>query len=1312
MSLQTTYLVNGEWATRRVDIGEILARNREINIPGENRTSRVPATGFLSRTLVHGPAIQWVLPARIRHQNRNDVVFVGDNFIQIKELVLSGHLEEVMTKADFDAKIVGATVINTRPEVGLGDEIGVGRSAAAPGAPLDVGNLAPQILVLILASKEMIFLYAKELSQGRHEFVHARRPLPADVSSLEEYGKNITVDPRSRAMAVSAAQKFFGIFSLKAPQVMQREMACGPVNPIQEERFFRTDGDILKMEFLYPKSSDPDKAILLLLVSRNSGVHLMLYYWNTTQNLHSITPRITGLRRLPVEWGAPPILVPLIQSTSFLFVTPTKVHIFSDVVEKNIPAKGYSLPPSDDSIFEWSDLIWTQWTRPMRHGVRNKEFDDIYLCREDGKILYLEIKDGSVKRNSVIGVLDCNLDTGFSILDGGFEAGDLFVATGSMSSGGLFIAEPRKPLRCIQRIPNWAPTLDSIIVKGPVQRNPPVSQTEFRTAGPSYDRIFTCSGAGSRPGAIAELRYGLEARIGLVVDQEDSSIIIDLWAIPNEFTGGTFCLISNPMSSSLISIPIEATEDLYALDEESSGLNLSSPTLAASRTANQMVIQVTDVSINLTVLEDEALRVSIEMEKPSNRIIAATINGRLSLLATVIRSDDGLQVIVRTPEINSSGLRCNMFAQPLVTTYEPVCLLIEEINSHFYLFIGTSDGRLVVVEIDYAKGLVPVTEQKIFGMGDQDSTVCEYLQMISTVKRGVPKFTLFCGLRGGILVPFDIERDSNNAFAGATQKTPYKLGDTFVRIRGYESDGSMAIVTCGHGLWRLSFKEDDDCTEHRLDKILITDQNNPSRIQCAIDAFCCIDPQPNSPPGGLGGSLLCFAENQLFACTLEKLPKPIPREIHVPGSPRRIIYSKYLQRLVVAYNSTSYERDGEYTRCYSRPRLCFVDPDSQSPEPSFLELNHDNNQSPDGTKDAKMPTGASGEKITALFDWNFSSGEHAYHMIVVGTSQPRSTYAGRLIYISARTNPQKPGHIVPIIKNMLNYDQPVRAIASYESTSLIIGVGDGILVQSLNPATKRWRRSGTYKLESTPLSITVKEPYIYVLTARHSVCILKLVDGHFELYGQDGADREGLDHVNLQSDSKIILTSNRGGSIVGFSELGLVPDEKLLKPLFVAHVPYSLIRLGPSYRPYEPGSPETIYGTALGGTIYRFTTLKEHEWRLLRFIQNICLANAVICPYRTRRRIVIEDLAPAMLKPESMHVDGDILSRIVDHGMRFLEDVMRKNTTASFYTNRSATDSRGRMERFIEFATPVVGDVENPFAAVVSWMEDLLRLEL
>lgn len=203
MSLQTNFFIQGEWTTRRIDVDEILSRHRELSAVAGNEQNKhkPPVTGILTRTLIHGPMVQWVIPARLRHQDRKDVVFIGDKSIQIKELVSSGHLEEVATKFDFDAKIVGAKVISVSPELGLEEQMKLGvdgqkqESASSPPAA-DHKELPPHILVLVLSSREVLFVYTRKGPRDRVEFVHTKRPLPADVSLLEEYGKHVAVDPR------------------------------------------------------------------------------------------------------------------------------------------------------------------------------------------------------------------------------------------------------------------------------------------------------------------------------------------------------------------------------------------------------------------------------------------------------------------------------------------------------------------------------------------------------------------------------------------------------------------------------------------------------------------------------------------------------------------------------------------------------------------------------------------------------------------------------------------------------------------------------------------------------------------------------------------------------------------------------------------------------------------------------------------------------------------------------------------------------------------------------------------------------------
>jgi hypothetical protein len=151
-------------------------------------SSNKPKTGLLTHTLVSSPIIQWILPVRLRSNDQNDVVFVGERKLQIKEAISGTHLEEVNLKSDFDAYIMAAKVINISRELPWEAQMRLGSSNA--GLQKD---LPPQIMVLSLASKELVFLYYSNIAG---QFIHYYRPLPSDVSTFERFGRNIAVEPR------------------------------------------------------------------------------------------------------------------------------------------------------------------------------------------------------------------------------------------------------------------------------------------------------------------------------------------------------------------------------------------------------------------------------------------------------------------------------------------------------------------------------------------------------------------------------------------------------------------------------------------------------------------------------------------------------------------------------------------------------------------------------------------------------------------------------------------------------------------------------------------------------------------------------------------------------------------------------------------------------------------------------------------------------------------------------------------------------------------------------------------------------------
>jgi len=194
-----------------MDIHHILAQNREEE-PAAPSTKALPeintppVMGILTSTITRSPVYNWIIPARIRHEDKNDVVCIGDNFVEIKELMSEDdHLRDIVIKADFGSTIRAARVFGTarKPTVAGLDAL---IKAESEEMDLDVPSgpkVPPQILVVALESKELVFLFAIDNDQGHVDFVTSRRPLPEQRSYLEQHGKHVAVDPKYVGISVS-----------------------------------------------------------------------------------------------------------------------------------------------------------------------------------------------------------------------------------------------------------------------------------------------------------------------------------------------------------------------------------------------------------------------------------------------------------------------------------------------------------------------------------------------------------------------------------------------------------------------------------------------------------------------------------------------------------------------------------------------------------------------------------------------------------------------------------------------------------------------------------------------------------------------------------------------------------------------------------------------------------------------------------------------------------------------------------------------------------------------------------------------------
>src|SRR6266536_2556468 len=80
MAFETSTLINGEWTTRTLDVDTVLRhydqQDKEANA-NILEVEKAPVLGLLTQTVIRSPLVHWILPARLRSPNNNDVAFIG-----------------------------------------------------------------------------------------------------------------------------------------------------------------------------------------------------------------------------------------------------------------------------------------------------------------------------------------------------------------------------------------------------------------------------------------------------------------------------------------------------------------------------------------------------------------------------------------------------------------------------------------------------------------------------------------------------------------------------------------------------------------------------------------------------------------------------------------------------------------------------------------------------------------------------------------------------------------------------------------------------------------------------------------------------------------------------------------------------------------------------------------------------------------------------------------------------------------------------------------------------------------------------------
>ncbi|KAG4443770.1 hypothetical protein IFR05_000761 [Cadophora sp. M221] len=340
MALATSSLVDGEWVTRTLDVNTVLRhydqQDREA-VTTLKEVERAPKLGLLTQTVIRSPLVHWILPIRLRDKESIDVAFIGDDFIQIKELRCDGLLWDVIRKEDFGARIRNARVVGSvkayekDPDViaqyahvkreNAGSDFHMsGGDIPTHSAPRATYPLPPQCLLLQLDTGDSVFLTINRSGNEKFEFVANKHRVSKPMLKLQP-GMHLAVDPSSRYMVVGCSESVFAIYSLYSRDSLKRQYieTLSPKH-VESETQIYPGGVILKMEFLYPAADDDHHIILLVLAIRKGKTRMLLYEWDVGIDLKSIKARSSRGYLLDKPRQVPLLLIPLTIKSSFILV--------------------------------------------------------------------------------------------------------------------------------------------------------------------------------------------------------------------------------------------------------------------------------------------------------------------------------------------------------------------------------------------------------------------------------------------------------------------------------------------------------------------------------------------------------------------------------------------------------------------------------------------------------------------------------------------------------------------------------------------------------------------------------------------------------------------------------------------------------------------------------------------------------------------------------------------------------------------------------------------------------------------------------
>ncbi len=588
------------------------------------------------------------------------------------------------------------------------------------------------------------------------------------------------------------------------------------------------------MEFLLSPSNAKAKTVLALLVSKYENTEVLLYSWEEEAPLRCAKLESCGPHRLTNRDRMPLLMIPSNHSASFTLVTESGLTVYDDVLSPSPPRIRIEVAQTFPSNFVGScrSPLWVQWAKPCRHSEYLKTNDDFFLVREDGELEYFEIvhnMPSKVQSRGDVGSLNIGVDSAFAILEGPLDrGGDICIVAGDMTNGAVCHIMARKPPEPFQTITNLAPLRDMLIL-------------DTTSRDEDAHRMFVCSGKGEGHAAVAEIRGGVEARIGFFAEQEDSSGATGLWVLPESSSNHLTLLISYPLQTVTLRVNFkEQTLEVVDAEFAKPGLQMSSPTLAFAVVKEGLLVQVTPSAA--TILSPLSKMSSMDRKHANYPVTLATINADAMLIATVGMVGDVFQVLLSSIDVNDASISINDYPKACSMAEEPSSILILDLSVIQLLIVGTIVGSIHIFAIERGQGVRSLSRYSIATLFPlvEVSAICS-LVLLADSDLKLP--ALACGTRNGWLLGMLIisglltmqteGRVSSDFMQGGLSELPntlvlrsesaQRIGQTSVKLVPDSENRSAALLFCDAKVHRLSYSQPDWAVTFQVSRIWFTD---------------------------------------------------------------------------------------------------------------------------------------------------------------------------------------------------------------------------------------------------------------------------------------------------------------------------------------------------------------------------------------------------------------------------------------------------------------------------------------------------------